>query len=138
VTEREFQDVLRYYRDGIIDDMRRNGFYYGPPPGKLRYDATPYDVNQGRCGAFAQLIVDEVPEAEYFYVGTLDPRAPDPEGTTPYDCAHAYVKWRGKYYDAECISGVKDWRRLPAIKNRDKSRTRVLREWRASGRKDCV
>jgi len=41
---------------------------------------------------------------------------------------HCILRFKDKYYDAECIKGVKDWRNLPIIKNIGKSRSEVLQE----------
>lgn len=133
MTEKEFRAILRDIREDFLDGMRRQGFYYGKPSGKLRYDATPYDVNQGLCQGFARAVMEAVPESQYWW---LPPEGEDPED--PLKCSHAFVLWRGKYYDAECISGVKDWQQLPFVRNWGKSRAKVLQERKESGGKDCT
>lgn len=130
MTETEFQDILRDTREDILAVMRQEGFYFGKSR-KLRYDATAWDLNNGACEEFADAVVEAVPEADALYPAELVP------GMELLDCPHVMLFWRGKFYDAECIQGVKDWRDLPLMKNRGKSRARVLRERRAA-RKDCV
>jgi hypothetical protein len=55
-----------------------------------------------------------------------DKYAADDEGD-PYP-AHCILKFRSRYYDAECVKGVKDWRQLPCILNKGKGREAVLKE----------
>jgi len=133
MTEREFQDILRDTRENMLDVMRQEGFYWGPRHDrKLRYDATVWDLNNGACDEFADAVAEAVPEAEAL---SDDQFAKVPEEAFP---THVFVHWRGKFYDSECIKGVKDWRKLPLFKNQGKSRARVLRERKASGGKDCI
>lgn len=59
----------------------------------------PYDINNGDCEPFAKALHDKLP------------------GSTIHDYAasHRFVKFEGKYYDAETPEGVKDWKQIPLI-----------------------
>ena len=57
---------------------------------------TPTEINEGRCEEWANEVHRLVPEAQRFW--TLD---------------HMWVKYRGKFYDAETRGGVEGWRDLP-------------------------
>lgn len=60
-------------------------------------DTDPSDINCGQCFQWA-----------YLAFSLFD-------GVELYDLPHhAFVKYKGKYYDSECPEGEEDWRELPA------------------------
>lgn len=61
---------------------------------------TPRQINDGRCNDWAWFVWNRMP-------GTLiGGHRIDAEG-------HAYIFYRGRYYDAETPKGVKQWWQLP-------------------------
>lgn len=74
------------------------------------------DINAGYCDEFAREIAYDYPGlerdgnlVEIWSTGFFDA---DENGMSDLP-AHAFVKWKGKYYDAEDPNGVEDWRDLP-------------------------
>ena len=57
---------------------------------------TPTEINEGRCEEWANEVHRLVPEAERYW--TFD---------------HMWVRYRGRFYDAEARAGVEDWSDLP-------------------------
>ena len=119
LTAMKFTEILSGVRDNMLAEMR-DGFWR---EGTVRYDATSWDLNNGGCIEFAEraveLIGDRYPEEKIAQVALeqFDP-----------DLAHDVVKWRGKFYDAECVTGASKWRDLPVVRNRKKTREQVLLE----------
>jgi hypothetical protein len=73
---------------------------------------TPEMCNNGFCDIFAEKFREEYPGAEiwntYWSVGMT--------------MGHVWVKYQGKFYDAEAPNGVDDWRELPYIQKVFKAR----------------
>jgi len=73
---------------------------------------TPEMCNNGFCDLFAYKFREEYPGAEiwntYWSVGMT--------------MGHVWVKYQGKYYDAEVPNGVEDWKDLPYIQRVFKAR----------------
>lgn len=129
MNESEFRTILVRVRDRLLARMRSEGFWHER---RLRRDATPWDVNNGYCDEFADGVMAEVygQSFEPEDMGPNDPYVVD-LATFDEDLAHCAVRWRGKFYDAECVSGVRSWRRLPIVVNRGKSRSQALKSgWR--------
>ena len=63
----------------------------------------PRDINSGLCRFFMMDILAYVHQAKEVYHGDF----------SEFIAGHYWVKYRGKYYDAECPEGVKDWHDLP-------------------------
>lgn len=57
----------------------------------------PFKINQGRCFAWAYIAYCTFPNVQLCSTDI-----------------HAFIKYRGKFYDAERLTGVKDWKELPA------------------------
>ena len=57
----------------------------------------PEEINMGQCFQWAYLAYNLFENVELWDL--------------PH---HAFVKYKGKYYDSECPNGEKDWRDLPA------------------------
>jgi hypothetical protein len=113
------QEALMKVRDEYLAFLMKDGFFY---LSKKRHDATTWDINCGYCEDFANEVCDIFPEAETFDLGESD----NPESF--FDYAHTAVRYNSRYYDAECIEGVPDWKMLPIVKNKGKTRTQVLKE----------
>ncbi len=70
--------------------------------------STAREVNSGLCEDFAIDLSESLPEAEVLYTEDfIDWDSDD------YPGGHAWVSYQGKYYDAECLNGVTDWKSLP-------------------------
>lgn len=120
MTEKEFRDILLHVRGTLLDAMEKHGFWHEE---KLRFDPTPWDINNGLCDEFADTVVGIVKER--YPKEKVD--APDlREYGAPEEVAHVPVVWRGKFYDAECIKGVKDWKKLPLVVNRKLPRPKAI------------
>lgn len=74
---------------------------------------TPYEINNGQCQEFAEALQQRVRGATLMEVGT------DENGDFNEDPIHFFVKFKGRYYDAEAPLGVRDWRNLPIFHNYD-------------------
>jgi hypothetical protein len=69
-------------------------------------DFTPDICNTGFCDIFAKKFREEYPGAEVW--GTDWGTAASPGG-------HVWIKYRGRYYDAETPNGVVSWKKIPFI-----------------------
>lgn len=64
-----------------------------------QFKGRPNEINYGQCFQWAYL-------ARQLY-----------SGIELWDLKyHAFVKYKGKFYDSETPNGIKDWRKLPIIK----------------------
>lgn len=63
------------------------------------------DINCGDCADFAERLKERVPECEIFKDGEIK--------NGRHGFIHAYVRYRGLFYDSETPDGVSDWRLLP-------------------------
>jgi len=61
----------------------------------------PEAINSGSCYSFAQCLIHALPDSRLIWSDKYD---------------HAYVRYRGRLYDAEAPRGVRDYRSLPCIK----------------------
>lgn len=78
---------------------------------------TTWDINNGLCDSFANEVIDKFLE-EY----------PDSKIQEVWFEEHCLILFDGRYYDAECLKGVTNWRNIPLFLNRKKTREQVLRE----------
>ena len=68
---------------------------------------TPYDINGGNCDEFAWKIHKKLKGVLVYEVDFFKSDLP----------RHFWVKYRGRFYDAECLRGVKDYIKLPIFKS---------------------
>ncbi len=59
-------------------------------------------INEGECFIWAYLVFLLFKDVELWYMNS-----------------HAFVKYRGRFYDSERLRGVSDWQDLPATENGD-------------------
>jgi hypothetical protein len=91
MTHEALRDTIIQLRERYINDL-----------------AIPLDrINNGWCAEFAEDVLKEL--------------GGSPDGVTihedselgNYDYSHTFLKFEGKFYDAEAPDGVEDWTRLP-------------------------
>ena len=75
---------------------------------------TPEICNDGFCDIFAEKFREEYPGAEMWST----------YWSSGMTMGHVWIKYKGKYYDAEAPNGVDDWRELPYIQKIFKTRGR--------------
>lgn len=63
---------------------------------------TPDTINEGECFIWAYLAHLVFKDVEIWYMN-----------------AHAFVRYRGRFYDSERLNGVAEWKYLPATKHGD-------------------
>jgi hypothetical protein len=66
-------------------------------------DMTPEEINGGYCYRWAAVVKTLIPAVEVFYL--------------PYEGGHVFVKTNGKFYDAESLAGVSNWRKLKSFRH---------------------
>lgn len=66
---------------------------------------TPEVCNNGFCDVFAEKFREEYPGAELWST----------DWGLGYTFGHVWVRYKGKFYDAETPNGVDDWRDIPFI-----------------------
>ena len=71
------------------------------------FGMNPYQINDGYCGEFAEVLEQTIPGAE----------ANDCELDFTYG-DHAWIEYKGRYYDAETPFGVDNLDDLPIFKRR--------------------
>jgi hypothetical protein len=102
----QLQNALISVRNALLEEMRRGGFYYD---NELRHDPTPWDINNGWCEEYANDVQTIAPSVDVVWLdGLLGDDAP----------AHCAILYQGRFYDAECISGVDDVHELPIFQER--------------------
>lgn len=95
------------------------------PPAYLRgKEPRPWDINNGRCEEFAETVAARVPGAAA--LPAYDPDLHPAREDGGWDCDHFVVEFAGRFYDAECHSGVDRVRDLPIYRHRGQSRSEVL------------
>ena len=129
--EDNFSQNITELRDKYLDNMRERGWFpeYG---GEISYESPkPYDINCGDCRPFGMDVENKIPGSELVWSSDM----PDFQGPQfddefnerdVYDpddpeADHAFIKYNGKYYDAECVDGVCNWRELPIYVNNRKN-----------------
>jgi hypothetical protein len=86
------QDILIEVRNEWLDEM---------PQG-----STAMDINDGYCNFFGYGVEMRFPRAKGFWI-------PNEEGNI--GLFHYVIRYRGKYFDAECIEGVDKIDDLPIV-----------------------
>lgn len=71
------------------------------------YGVTPYEINCGLCEEWA-IQAERFSDEIYVYDLGID---------SDYG-GHVFVEYHGRYYDAECLEGVEDYRNLPIFQQR--------------------
>ena len=94
----DFRSILRETRDDFIADLR------SVCP---RAPITAQHINNGECADFATIVWERMGRIEA--VEILDDT--DFNGNEHY--AHTFLRYQGRYYDAEAIEGVDTWDALP-------------------------
>jgi hypothetical protein len=97
-----FKKILIQVRDELLKEMGTNSI--------------SWDINNGNCEEFAIRVLEKFPRAKSAWLDEF----PGYE-----DFAHMILIFKDKFYDAECINGVKSLCDLPLVKNRNKSREQV-------------
>jgi hypothetical protein len=69
------------------------------------YGMAPEEINNGYCADFATVIGD---------TWRVEILSDEDMGSNEY--THTFIRFRGRYYDAEAIDGVDDWKDLPIFK----------------------
>lgn len=92
-----------------------------------RRPTCPYDINCGLCEEWGERVAELYREA----TGNDDIDVVDPGNLSghPNDdlFGHVFIRFHGRYYDAECPEGVDDWRKLLLFtKQIARSRERVV------------
>lgn len=72
---------------------------------KLRdsYEMSPQDINCGLCAEFATQIWQKCCGVEII--------SDEDMGAIEY--THTFISYGGRFYDAECVTGVENWKDLP-------------------------
>ena len=65
----------------------------------FKHHKSPDTINEGECFIWAYLSHLVFKDVEIWYMNT-----------------HAFIRYRGKFYDSERLKGESDWRDLPATK----------------------
>lgn len=73
------------------------------------FGMSPKDINGGNCEEFADKLVGLIPSAKQMW----DWEAEDGGVNRGWTWCHCFVKYEGRYYDAECVDGVSEWWNLP-------------------------
>ena len=76
----------------------------------------PFEINNGNCDIFADEVAQKISQAEAietFYLNVDE-------------YSHFYIKYKEKFFDAECPYGVRDFLKLPTFK-REKITEKDLR-----------
>lgn len=118
MTKAQFRKICKAATEATLAEMREArqcGAKHIPE------NPTTWDINNGFCDEWTTHVEKMVPEA----AGMQTPDEDFDNGMP----GHVWVKWKDKYYDAECLDGVKSWRELPCFSsNKGKSREQVIEE----------
>ncbi len=74
--------------------------------GMLPHYKTPYEINNGGCEEWAELVLAELRRSTNM-VGRW---ATDVDHA---ECSHIFIEIDRRFYDAECLDGVSDYMQLP-------------------------
>lgn len=76
-------------RDKLLAQMKQDGFYTGFDR-HISHEPTTWDINDGYCGDFADMVIAVVEEADEFWLDDI----------TGWEVSHVVVTYRGRYYGA--------------------------------------
>ena len=76
------------------------------------FNAHPYDINNGQCEEFAAAVKDRLPEAEAIWADDLREKSMF-DGIDTWLDDHCFIRFQGRYYDAEEPEGVSSPDLLP-------------------------
>jgi len=102
----QFQAAMRQATQEILADDKTKMFGGDRPDGRRAADS--YDINCGMCEEWANRVAELCPEAVALGVGNL---TGNPDDDLEYP--HVFIRYKGKFYDCECSTGVSRWNQLP-------------------------
>jgi hypothetical protein len=95
------------------------------PPAYLQgQEPRPWDINNGWCEEFAEAVAARVPGSAA--IPAYDPELHPVRADGGWDCDHFVVEFAGRFYDAECHSGVDRVRDLPIYRHRGQTRSEAI------------
>lgn len=115
--------ALRETTEAMLQELRARSPEYLPEYLRGK-DPHPWDINNGMCEEFAETVAARVPGAEA--IPAYDPELHPEREDGGWDCDHFVVELAGRFYDAECHSGVDRVRDLPIYRHRGQSRSEVI------------
>lgn len=77
--------------------------------GYVKDGISPQEINNGYCADFACVVCNGWTGVEG--IGGAKLMSDEDMGASEY--THSFIEYRGKYYDAECLNGVDNWKSLP-------------------------
>lgn len=97
---------------------------------------TPYDINNGGCEEFCSDVCNLLGgESDVLYgAGAENMRDFEDYFEDWSEVSHTFIVYKGRYYDAECLSGVDHWFDLPLCKKAFDARTKRSRERKNSSK----
>jgi len=110
-----FSDLCREVTQEILAEMRK-GFYYKD---QYRHDPILWDIGNGWCEEWAQLVVTRAREAGFAVSWDWYERE-YPDGDSSYIADHCVVIFNGRFYDAEAPDGADSVWDLPIWEQRER------------------
>jgi hypothetical protein len=105
----------------IREKMLREGWYFIRPEEKGKVRPNYSHINDSFCGVFSGYVCE-------MYGDQVEELCEEDVGISKKYTEHWFIKYQGKYYDAECIEGVIDPKDLPLFKFVLKKQNRTLKE----------
>lgn len=106
-----FQKAIQQATQEFLANPKSVVFGGGRPDRRRPVD--PYDINCGVCEEWGERVAELYREA----TGKDEVEVIDPGNITgnPDDCllGHVFLRFKNKFYDAECPGGVRSWKKLP-------------------------
>lgn len=123
-----FQQSMQQATAEFLADQ--NTQIYGGVRPDARRAKDAYDINCGLCEEWAQRVYELYleltgkPDVEYLDAGNISGNDDD-----SLECGHVFLRFKGKYYDAECPQGVRQFWQLPLFqKNGWKNKVKPMPE----------
>lgn len=119
------KSVMEQATHEILKDEQ--AWVFSGPRGKreAHRPTTPFDVNNGYCEEWANLVVEHLPGAQVVDPGNFSGNSDD-----SLEAGHVFVLYRGKFYDAEATDGVSSWLELPYFTRGDYNFSQEALAWR--------